>query len=44
MELEPFLYKFLYIPSLKKFYGIRTEGLDEDKRILWVPLMEANLM
>jgi hypothetical protein len=34
----------LYKPSLKKFYGTRTKGLDQDKSILRMPFMEANLM
>ena len=34
----------MYKPSLKKFYGTRTKGLDQDKSILRVPFMEANLI
>ena len=42
--LETFPHKVLYKPSLKKFYGTRTKGLDHDKSILWVLFMERNLM
>ena len=42
--LETFPHKVLYKPSLKKFYGTRTKGLDQDKSILGMPFMKANLM
>ena len=44
LELETFPHKFVYKPSLKKFYGTRTKGLDQDKSVLRMLVMKGNLM